>query len=136
MPLVQQGLLPMEPVSNPPNTAPRLKLVAQAELLAKLPAIDPPPVDCILSPAGRTGTVTFKPYDDVRPPKKRFAFHGSKADGGSRAVNVEDLYPEILCLIFSKLDVRSKGRAAQVNYMYYNENKEKLSIGARLLTVN
>lgn len=129
MPLKQQGLLPMEPVSNPPMTAPRLKLVAQAELLAKLPAVDPPPVDCILSPAGRTGTVTFKPYDDMRPPKKRFAFHGSKADGGSRTVSVEDLYPEILCLIFSKLDVRSKGRAAQVNFIYCNQNRVKQGNG-------
>ena len=67
------------------------------------------------SPTGRTGTVTFKPYDDIRgmPPKKRFHFGEEQKSSGS--VSVEDLYPEILCLIFSKLDDSSKGRAAQVN---------------------
>lgn len=69
---------------------------------------------------GRTGTVTFRPYTDLAraagPPKKRF-----RADDPDEShlaavsgTTVDHLYPELLCLLFSYLDVESKGRAAQV----------------------
>ena len=37
----------------------------------------------------------------------------------AEGTTIDDLFPEILCLIFEKLDLQSKGRAAQVNYNYF-----------------
>lgn len=72
---------------------------------------------------GRQGNVTFKPYRDIRtkPLKKRAIIpETSKLLGSvsdhlfSKVTAISDLYPELLCLIFSHLDTASKGRAAQV----------------------
>ena len=78
--------------------------------------IEPEPCS---SPTGRTGNVSFKPYDDIRlNPRKKFKYPGSDEEQEQGSApdtrTVEDLYPELLCLIFSNLDVQSKGRAAQV----------------------
>lgn len=37
-----------------------------------------------------------------------------QADGSSGTTTIEHLFPELLCLIFEKLDLQSKGRVAQV----------------------
>ena len=73
-------------------------------------------------PTGRTGNVSFKPYDDIRrkPPKKRFWFGSSQdldpaTESSPQTTTVDHLYPELLCLIFSELDTGSKGRVAQVS---------------------
>ena len=70
---------------------------------------------------GRQGIVTFRPYRDIKtkPIKKCYVVdqnhRGEEQSvfGGQRTV-AEDLYPEILCHVFSMLDTESKGRTAQV----------------------
>jgi hypothetical protein len=70
---------------------------------------------------GRQGVVTFRPYRDIksRPLKKRFVETNADDEEepgllGAQRTAAEDLYPEILCHVFSLLDTAAKGRAAQV----------------------
>jgi hypothetical protein len=80
------------------------------------------PNDLPLSSTGRTGTVNFRPYTDLCrpaavscPPKKRFRRGGDESHlAASLETTVDHLYPELLCLLFAYLDVKSRGRAAQV----------------------
>jgi len=76
------------------------------------------------------GHVTFRPYTDIQQQmtqqtnrqtnKKRYnkADHREKARVRDRepqeGTTIDNLFPEILCLMFEKLDIQSKGRAAQV----------------------
>lgn len=83
------------------------------------------------------GHVTFRPYSEIQAAslaslanlqtsrhenKKRYhkAEHREKARRGvdketrDEGTTIDNLFPEILCLIFEKLDIQSKGRAAQV----------------------
>ena len=60
---------------------------------------------------GRLGSVTFKPYRDIKT--RTVTTVGEQADTAS-CLTVDSLYPEILCHVFSYLDTSSKGRAAQV----------------------
>merc|ERR1711936_497196 len=60
---------------------------------------------------GRLGSVTFKPYRDIKT--RTVTTVGDQADTAS-CLTVDSLYPEILCHVFSYLDTSSKGRAAQV----------------------
>ena len=71
------------------------------------------PEDQLLTVHGRLGNVTFKPYRDI---KTRNVLRASdEADNTtSPSMTVENLYPEILCHIFSYLDTSSKGRSARV----------------------
>ncbi len=83
---------------------------------------DDDPNDLPLSSTGRTGTVNFRPYTDLCrpaavscPPKKRFRRGGDESHlAASLETTVDHLYPELLCLLFAYLDVKSRGRAAQV----------------------
>jgi hypothetical protein len=89
---------------------------------------------------GRNGTVTFRPYTEdlhslnAQPPKKRFRYDEEEsplvatngtaeashlAAAAGRSTTVEDLYPELLCLLFSYLDEEAKGRAAQVKSHFF-----------------
>lgn len=76
--------------------------------------------DDIRTVQGRQGNVTFRPYRDIktRPLKKRFIEeHDDEVEHGvlgEQRPRAEDLYPEILCYIFSLLDTESKGRTSQV----------------------
>ena len=69
---------------------------------------------------GRQGNVTFKPYRDIKtkPIKNILASdtpeHSVTESITRRTTKVDNLYPELLCLIFSFLDTESKGRTAQV----------------------
>ena len=78
---------------------------------------------------GRQGNVTFRPYRDIKTKpllKRKFVEHDDNnvdEDGGTMgevegATVAEDLYPELLCHIFSMLDTESKGRVAQVNICF------------------
>ena len=76
----------------------------------------------------RKGPVTFRPYSDIRPAaKRRWAPPGGEVTPGGGGVvtptggttTVYNLYPEILCIVFSHLDVAAKGRAAQVRTSLY-----------------
>ena len=76
---------------------------------------------------GRQGNVTFRPYRDIKTKpllKRKFAELDNDVDedGGKEVVEgatmAEDLYPELLCHIFSMLDTVSKGRVAQVNIYF------------------
>ena len=77
---------------------------------------------------GRQGNVTFRPYRDIKTKpllKRKFVEHDNNVGehGGTleevEGVTVaEDLYPELLCHIFSMLDTESKGRVAQVNICF------------------
>ena len=80
---------------------------------------------------GRTGTVSFRPYTDLSqqerpspPPKKRLKYDDGQshlaAVVGTRTV--DDLYPELLCLLLAYLDVESKGRAAQASVLIKGKN--------------
>jgi len=78
-------------------------------------------MEAVRTVQGRQGSVTFRPYWDIktRPLKKRFIEDEvQEVDGFFGGVQsntrVGDLYPEILCHIFSLLDTESKGRTAQV----------------------
>ena len=93
------------------------------------------PQDYELKHEKRTGkaahVVTFRPYSEVqqqhqqqqRPTvKKRYSKSEAAREkcrtrherSPEEGTTVDNLFPEILCLIFEKLDVQSKGRAAQV----------------------
>ena len=79
--------------------------------------------------------VSYRPYSDLSQQS-----HGVKQKQSKKTANkteavvktraqseetplegttIDVLFPEILCLIFEKLDLQSKGRAAQVDYIYY-----------------
>ena len=67
---------------------------------------------------GRQGNVTFKPYRDIKTKQVKLIpdnQHQNMTDAMDRVnTTVDNLYPELLCLIFSFLDTESKGRTAQV----------------------
>lgn len=79
---------------------------------------------------GRQGNVTFRPYRDIKTKpvlKRKFVEDDNvDEDGGKEEAEVEgprmaeDLYPELLCHIFSMLDTESKGRVAQVNTFFHS----------------
>ena len=66
----------------------------------------------LASVQGRQGTVSFRPYRDIKT-RVTLTSPADREDKEAGAV-VELLYPEILCHLFSFLDTQSKGRAAQV----------------------
>ena len=75
---------------------------------------------------GRQGNVTFRPYRDIKTKpllKRKFVEQDDNVEGGKEEVEgatmAEDLYPELLCHIFSMLDTESKGRVAQVNIYFW-----------------
>ena len=69
--------------------------------------------DQLLTVHGRLGNVTFKPYRDIKTRSvNRLSEEGDSSS--SATTTVENLYPEILCQIFSYLDTASKGRSARV----------------------
>ena len=68
---------------------------------------------------GRQGNVTFRPYRDIKSkPVKNIAVSDTPehnvTEFFNRRTTVDNLYPELLCLIFSFLDTESKGKTAQV----------------------
>ena len=80
--------------------------------------------------------VSYRPYSDLsqQSPGVKQKQNRNKTASKTEAVvktraqceetpregtTIDVLFPEILCLIFEKLDLQSKGRAAQVNYIYY-----------------
>jgi len=67
---------------------------------------------------GRQGNVTFKPYRDIKTKQVKLISdnqHQNMTEAMDRVnTTVDNLYPELLCLIFSFLDTESKGRTAQV----------------------
>ena len=93
----------------------------------------------------RNPHVSYRPYSDlhhgqrghggsVKPKtgsRSQKSGCGHKCDGAvvknrvqsdqepAEGTTIDHLFPEILCLIFEKLDLQSKGRAAQVNYNYF-----------------
>ena len=74
---------------------------------------------------GRQGNVTFRPYRDIKTKpllKRKFVEQDDNVEEGKEEVEgatmAEDLYPELLCHIFSMLDTESKGRVAQVNIFF------------------
>ena len=75
---------------------------------------------------GRLGSVTFKPYRDIKT--RTVTTVGEQADTAS-CLTVDSLYPEILCHVFSYLDTSSKGRAAQVTMNKSHQLSLSLSEG-------
>ena len=82
---------------------------------------------------GRQGNVTFRPYRDIKTKpllKRKFVEHDDNNVDDEHdheveqgATVAEDLYPELLCHIFSMLDTESKGRVAQVNICFWCEHE-------------
>jgi hypothetical protein len=76
--------------------------------------------DPALTVQGRQGNVTFKPYRDIKSKQvKNILVSDTQEHNVTESIDriittVENLYPELLCLIFSVLDTESKGRTAQV----------------------
>lgn len=75
----------------------------------------------------RSHHVSYRPYSDVQQQVKQKSSRQKTtksevvtkvrvqvAELPSEGTKIDDLYPEILCLIFEKLDWQSKGRVAQV----------------------
>lgn len=65
----------------------------------------------VASVQGRQGNVTFRPYRDI---KTKSASVGPNNESDDEDVCINNLYPELLCHIFSYLDNPTKGYAAQV----------------------
>ena len=79
--------------------------------------------------------VSYRPYSDLSGQREGVKANKSKKTAAKteavvktraqteetprEGTTIDILFPEILCLIFEKLDLQSKGRAAQVNYIYY-----------------
>ena len=76
--------------------------------------------DPAMTVQGRQGNVTFKPYRDIKSKQvKNILVSNTQKHNVTESIDriittVENLYPELLCLIFSFLDTESKGRTAQV----------------------
>jgi len=73
----------------------------------------------MFSVQGRQGNVTFRPYRDIKTKTLHVHHQDDAAEDGSDdtavvATCVDNLYPELLCHIFSYLDTVSKGNTAQV----------------------
>ena len=73
----------------------------------------------LFSVQGRQGNVTFRPYRDIKTKTLHVHHQDDAAEDGSDdtavvATCVDNLYPELLCHIFSYLDTVSKGNTAQV----------------------
>ena len=66
--------------------------------------------DQVLTVHGRLGNVTFRPYRDI----KTRQVQRTSEERDNTSTTVDNLYPEILCQIFSYLDTASKGRSARV----------------------
>ena len=64
----------------------------------------------LVSVQGRQGNVSFRPYRDI----KTKVVQQQQAEEGEGDTTVDNLYPELLCHIFSHLDTASKGSTAQV----------------------
>lgn len=77
--------------------------------------------------------VSYRPYSDLTHQtvkQKQTKKVASKAEQSAKTrtlheecpregTTIDQLFPEVLCLIFEKLDLQSKGRVAQVKYFYY-----------------
>ena len=66
----------------------------------------------VVSVQGRQGNVTFRPYRDIKT--RHIGADHDDGDDDHEVVSINQLYPELLCHIFSYLDTGSKGSAAQV----------------------
>lgn len=79
----------------------------------------------LVSVQGRQGNVSFRPYRDI----KTKVVQQQQAEGeeeGERDTTVDNLYPELLCHIFSHLDTASKGSTAQVRSLSLTQNTYKI----------
>ena len=83
----------------------------------------------------RSHQVIYRPYSDIQQQHdsvkhklskkayKRQREHDvgletqTEEENRQQGTSIDKLYPELLCLIFEKLDLQSKGRVAQVNIM-------------------
>ena len=87
----------------------------------------------LVSVQGRQGNVTFKPYRDI---KTKAAHVDQESRGATDTclahVDIDNLYPEILCHIFSYLDTISKGTSAQVN-IKFNFPQLSISVGTTFI---
>ena len=88
--------------------------------------------DQLVTVHGRLGNVTFKPYRDIKTRSVNLSA-GTENGDSSTAITVDNLYPEILCHIFSHLDTSSKGRAAQVTISTYPANLLTPALGLHSL---
>ena len=74
----------------------------------------------LFSVQGRQGNVTFRPYRDIKTKTLHVrqqnddATEDNNDDAAVVTTCVDNLYPELLCHIFSYLDTVSKGNTAQV----------------------
>ena len=68
----------------------------------------------LVSVQGRQGNVSFRPYRDIKTKVVQQQAEGEEEEEGEGDTTVDNLYPELLCHIFSHLDTASKGSTAQV----------------------
>ena len=90
-----------------------------------------PELVCVDTPTNtttrvRSHHVSYRPYSDVQQVKQKSSRQKTTKSEvvtkvrvqvpelPTEGTKIDDLYPEILCLIFEKLDWQSKGRVAQV----------------------
>ena len=67
----------------------------------------------LVSVQGRQGNVSFRPYRDIKTKVVQQQQQEGEEEGEGETT-VDNLYPELLCHIFSYLDTASKGSTAQV----------------------
>ena len=67
----------------------------------------------LVSVQGRQGNVSFRPYRDIKTKVVQQQQQQGEEEGEGDTT-VDNLYPELLCHIFSYLDTASKGSTAQV----------------------
>ena len=67
----------------------------------------------LVSVQGRQGNVSFRPYRDIKTKVVQQQAEGEEEEEAGDTT-VDNLYPELLCHIFSYLDTASKGSTAQV----------------------
>ena len=70
----------------------------------------------LVSVQGRQGNVSFRPYRDIKTKVVQQQVEGEEEGEGD--TTVDNLYPELLCHIFSYLDTASKGSTAQVRSLF------------------
>ena len=74
----------------------------------------------LVSVQGRQGNVSFRPYSDIKTRTEDMEVEETEDEASVKLDMSEVLNPDTLCHLFSFLDTKSKGRAAQVNIFVDN----------------
>ena len=83
----------------------------------------------LVSVQGRQGNVSFRPYRDIKTKVVQQQQQQEGEEEGEGDTTVDNLYPELLCHIFSHLDTASNALHLRSNHP---QKQDRISCYARL----